>query len=681
MISNQEAINAVLSGLSGSPAQQIASLRRQIEGHSNAYYNEDAPTITDYEYDMLMQALKQLEAAHPEYADESSPTQKVGGSAKRKAGVLVPHNVPMLSLQDVFERSGIDHFAAQMIETFGDPEFVVEYKIDGLSLGLRYENGHLERAVTRGDGIEQGEDVTENARVIGDIVQEMAEPVPYIEIRGEVYMTREAFEKVNARQEEEGKQTFANPRNCAAGTLRQLDSAVTKQRGLSMFVFNIQEMRGASFATHTEGYDYLKRQGVPIIEDYRVCRTADEIWEAIGEIGENRGNLPYDIDGAVVKLNSYAQREAVGATAKVPRWAVAYKYPPEEKETQILDIECSVGRTGRITPTAVFTPIRLCGTTVSRATLHNQDFIDCLDLGIGDHVLVYKSGEIIPKIKSVLHEKRPEGTKTFRLPQYCPACGAQLTRDRTADIRCVNPNCPAQLVRTLINFVSRDAMDIKGFGTSYIEKLNEHGFLNSIADVYLLKNHRDVLIEEGLIGKEKNTDKLLAAIEASKGAGGEKLLTGLGIANIGKAASKALLKKFGSVEAVAAADAQELMLTDDIGETSAAAIRAYFDRPDTQALMKRLKELGVSTESVQTAAEGGILSGSIFVITGTLPGMDRKNAQRLIEEAGGKVTSSVSKKTNYLLAGENAGSKLDKANALGVRVISEADLLEMLSAQ
>ena len=680
-MNNQIYIENIINSLPGDDAQKIAALRTQLLEYNRQYYDNDNPTISDYEYDMRMQALKQLEALHPELASADSPSVKVGGSAKRKAGVPVPHNVPMLSLQDVFERSEVDHFVAQMIETFGDPEFVVEYKIDGLSLGLRYENGHLDRAVTRGDGIEQGEDVTENARVIDDIVQEMPEPVPYIEIRGEVYMTQEAFEQVNARQEEEGKQTFANPRNCAAGTLRQLDSAVTKQRGLSMFVFNIQEMRGASFATHTEGYDYLKRQGVPIIEDYQVCRTADEVWAAIEAIGENRGNLSYDIDGAVVKLNSYAQREAVGATAKVPRWAVAYKYPPEEKETQILDIECSVGRTGRITPTAVFAPIRLCGTTVSRATLHNQDFIDALDLGIGDQVLVYKSGEIIPKIKAVLHEKRPAGTKTFRLPQFCPACGAALMRDQTADIRCINPNCPAQLVRTLINFVSRDAMDIKGFGTSYIEKLNAGGYLNSIADLYLLKDHRDDLISEGLIGKEKNTDKLLAAIEASKKAGGEKLLTGLGIPNIGKAAAKALLKRIGSVEAVAQADVQTLMQTDDIGETSAEAIRSYFDRPDTRVLMQQLKDLQVSMESVQNNAEGGILSGSIFVITGTLPGMDRKSAQHLIEEAGGKVTSSVSKKTNYLLAGENAGSKLDKAAALGVRVISEADLLKMLSEQ
>ena len=675
---HQKYIQTIIESLPGEDAEKISALRAELLAHNAAYYDNDAPTISDYEYDMRMQALKQLEAKHPELADASSPSVRVGGTAKRKAGVLVPHNVPMLSLQDVFERSEVDHFVEQMRETFEDPEFVVEYKIDGLSLSLRYENGVLVRAVTRGDGVVQGEDVTENARVIPDVIQKMREPVPYIEIRGEVYMTEAAFERVNARQEAEGKQTFANPRNCAAGTLRQLDSAVTKERGLSMFVFNIQEERGAGFSTHTEGYEYLKRQGVPIIEDYTVCRTVDEVWEAICRIGENRGNLSYDIDGAVVKLNSYAQREEVGATSKVPRWAVAYKYPPEEKEAQILDIECSVGRTGRITPTAVFTPVRLCGTSVSRATLHNQDYIDALDVGIGDTVLVYKSGEIIPKVSRVLHEKRPAGTQTFHLPTQCPACGAVLVREQTADLKCVNPNCPAQRVRTLINFVSRDAMDIKGFGTSYIEKLSEEGYLNDIADIYVLKEHRDALIQAGLIGKEKNTDKLLQAIEDSKTAGGERLLTGLGIPNIGKAAAKALLKTFGSVEEVAAASVEALTQVEDIGLTSAQAVRSYFDRPDTAVLMERLKTCQVSMKTVQTGGEGGILSGTVFVITGTLPGMDRKTAQRLIEEAGGKVTSSVSKKTNYLLAGENAGSKLDKANALGVPVISLPQLQEML---
>ena len=389
------------------PKKKIEALKKTIEYHINRYYNEDDPKITDYEYDQLMRQLKDLEASYPEYITKDSPTQKVGGSAKREAGVLVRHRVPMLSLSDVFSKAEVDAFVEEMIQKFQTPEFVVEKKIDGLSMGLRYEEGELQLAVTRGDGIISGEDVTVNAKAIKDVKRKLKQPLPYLEIRGEVYMTEEAFRKVNEEQELQGKKVFANPRNCAAGTLRQLDSSITKQRGLSMFVFNIQEVRGAEFKTHTEGYEYLKAQGIPIIENYRVCRTAQEVWEAITEIGEQRGSLPYDIDGAVVKLNSFEQREQMGATSKVPRWAVAYKYPPEEKETTISNIELSVGRTGRITPTAIFTPVRLCGTCVSRATLHNQDFINELGLDIGDSVLVYKSGEIIPKIKKVVKKLFP----------------------------------------------------------------------------------------------------------------------------------------------------------------------------------------------------------------------------------------------------------------------------------
>ncbi len=376
--------------------EQLAALRAQLEYHSNRYYNEDSPEISDYEYDMLMQQLKALEAAHPELVEASSPTQKVGGKAKREAGVLVRHNVPMLSLQDVFSKEEVYAFVEDMRLKLAEPEFVVEYKIDGLSMSLRYEAGSLIMAETRGDGINYGEDVTANARVIEGIPHTLAEAPEYLEVRGEVYMSQEAFEHTNEAQELLGKKPFANPRNCAAGTLRQLDSAVVKERGLSLFIFNLQQSRGREFATHTQAYEYMSSQGLPIIEDYRLCRTADEVWEAICAIGENRGNLAYDIDGAVVKINDYAQREFLGATSKVPRWAIAYKYPPEEKETKLLDIELSVGRTGRINPTAVFEPIRLCGTTVSRATLHNQDFIDQLDIALGDTLVVYTWGEIFP---------------------------------------------------------------------------------------------------------------------------------------------------------------------------------------------------------------------------------------------------------------------------------------------
>lgn len=638
----------------------------------------DSPEISDYEFDMMMRELKAIEKEFPELKTAESPTQKVGGTAKREAGVLVRHNVPMLSLQDVFSKEEVYDFVEEMRQQLEEPEFVVEYKIDGLSMGLRYEEGELKLAVTRGNGIEYGEDVTENARVIDDVVKHMEDPVPYIEIRGEVYMTNEAFDKVNEMQELMGKKVFANPRNCAAGTLRQLDSRITRERKLSMFIFNIQEVRGAEFATHTEGYEYLKRNHVKVIDDYKVCRTADEVWDAIGKIGENRGNLAYDIDGAVVKINRFDQRRQLGATSKVPRWAIAYKYPPEEKETTLLDVELSVGRTGRITPTAIFEPVRLCGTSVSRATLHNQDFIDQLDIGIGDHILVYKSGEIIPKVRQVLKEKRPEGTVRFQIPEFCPVCGARTVREKdTADIKCVSPSCPAQLERHIINFVGRDAMDIKGFGTVYIEDLVRLGYLKDIADIYELKEHRDELIGQGIIGKEKNTDKLLAVIEKSKSNEAWQLLTGFGIPNVGKAAAKSILKKFPNIQALMAASLEELTAVNDIGQVSAGCIRDYFNDEKNQRIIERLVAAGVNMESGEQQT-GGRFEGMTFVITGTLPGMDRKEAQALVEANGGKVSGSVSKKTTYLLAGENAGSKLTKAQELGTNIIDETGFRKMM---
>ena len=655
--------------------EKIEALRKEIEYHIERYYNQDDPEITDYEYDQKMNELKRLEKEHPEYVTPDSPTQKVGGSAKREAGVLVEHNVPMLSLQDVFDRGEVENFVAEMKKQLDDPEFVVEYKIDGLSLSLRYEYGELKLAETRGDGIQYGEDVTANAKVIRDVKKKLKDKPEYLEIRGEVYMTEADFEKVNEKQELLGKKLFANPRNCAAGTLRQLDTAVTKERGLSMFIFNIQDARGISFETHTEGYEYLKKQGIRVIEEYTVCKTADEVWAAIEKIGENRGKLPYDIDGAVVKINRFSDREKLGATSKVPRWAVAYKYPPEEKETKLLDIELSVGRTGRITPTAVFEPVRLCGTSVSRATLHNQDFIDELDIGIGDTIVVYKSGEIIPKVRRVIHEKRPAGVKKFVIPNVCPVCGAKTEREKdTADIKCTSPNCPAQLERHMINFVGRDAMDIKGFGAAYIMELVRLGYLKDIADIYDLKQHREELIEQGIIGKEKNTDKLLDAIEKSKQNEAFQLLTGFGIPNVGKAAAKTILKHFGSIEALMQADMESLQQVADVGEVTALCIRNYFQDENNCKIIERLKEAGVNMEMAESGSEDGRFDGLTFVITGTLPTMDRKAAAALIEAHGGKVSGSVSKKTNYLLAGENAGSKLTKANDLGVSVISEEEL-------
>ena len=546
-------------------------------------------------------------------------------------------------------------------------------------MALRYVNGKLDVAVTRGDGVLQGEDVTVNAKVIKDVKNILKEPIEYLEVRGEVYMTNEAFDKVNEIQEIKGKKLFANPRNCAAGTLRQLDSSITKERNLSMFVFNIQDAKGREFTSHSEGYEYLKRQGIKIIEDYKICKTAKEVWEAIEAIGENRDKLGYDIDGAVVKIDSFADRQKLGATAKVPRWAVAYKYPPEEKETKLLAIELSVGRTGRITPTAIFEPIRLCGTTVSRATLHNQDFIDDLDVRIGDTIVVYKSGEIIPKVKGVVKEKRPADSAPYVIGNTCPVCGAPAVREGdNADIKCTNHSCPSKLVRNIVNFVGRDAMDIKGFGFAYVETLVDHGYLKDLSDIYGLIDKRQELLDKKIIGLVKSTDNLLNAIEGSKNNDAIKLLTSLGISNVGKSAAKSLMKKFKSIDNLMKASYAQLIEVNDIGDISAMAIINYFKNPDNQAVVQRLKEYGVNMNIIEAQDGDERFDGKTFVITGTLPTLSRKAASELIEKHGGKVSGSVSKKTDYLLAGENAGSKLTKAQNLGINVISEETLLEMV---
>ena len=625
-------------------------LKATILYHNDRYYNQDNPEITDYEYDMMMQELKGLEQKHPEYITSDSPTQKVGGSAKREAGVLVRHNVPMLSLQDVFSKEDVDAFVADMQEQLVDPTFVVEYKIDGLSMALRYVNGKLDVAVTRGDGVLQGEDVTVNAKVIKDVKNTLKEPIEYLEVRGEVYMTNEAFDKVNEIQEIKGKKLFANPRNCAAGTLRQLDSSITKERNLSMFVFNIQDAKGREFISHSEGYEYLKRQGIKIIEDYKICKTAKEVWEAIEAIGENRDKLGYDIDGAVVKIDSFADRQKLGATAKVPRWAVAYKYPPEEKETKLLAIELSVGRTGRITPTAIFEPIRLCGTTVSRATLHNQDFIDDLDVRIGDTIVVYKSGEIIPKVKGVVKEKRPADSAPYVIGNTCPVCGAPAVREGdNADIKCTNHSCPSKLVRNIVNFVGRDAMDIKGFGFAYVETLVDHGYLKDLSDIYGLIDKRQELLDKKIIGLVKSTDNLLNAIEGSKNNDAIKLLTSLGISNVGKSAAKSLMKKFKSIDNLMKASYAQLIEVNDIGDISAMAIINYFKNPDNQAVVQRLKEYGVNMNIIEAQDGDERFDGKTFVVTGTLPTLSRKAASELIEKHGGKDSDSNSQEQTHVI--------------------------------
>ena len=661
--------------------KELNRLRKEIRHHNNCYYNNDEPEISDYEYDQLMLQLKKLEADYPELVTKNSPTQMVGGNARREAGVLVAHDVPMLSLQDVFSRQEVEEFVTSAIEQLDNPEFVVEEKIDGLSLALRYRDGVLAQAITRGDGIIQGEDVTDNAKVIKDIKEKLKEPLPYFEIRGEVYMSREAFAKVNARQELLGLKQFANPRNCAAGTLRQLNSKVVKDRQLSMFVFNLQRVEGREFASHTEAYEFMKKQGIKVIHNYQVCHTASEVMGAIDRIGASRGELPYDIDGAVVKLNSFAQRQALGETSKVPRWAVAYKYPPEEKETKLLNIELSVGRTGRITPTAVFEPVQLCGTKVERATLHNQDFIDGLDIRIGDTIKIFKSGEIIPKVRSVCHEKRPVGTVPFLIGDTCPVCGHKAVREvDTADIKCTNPSCPAQLENHIINFVSRDAMDIKGMGEQNIHALIEGEYIHDIADIFNLAVHRDELIAKGVIGKEKNTDKLLAAIEKAKENEPQRLVTGLGIAGIGKAAARELMLHYGSIDALAEADVESIQQVRDIGSIGSQAIYEYFRDDVNRDILRRLKEYGVNMELQDTGIVDDVLAGKTVVVTGTLPTLSRNDAKNMIEAHGGKAAGSVSKKTDYVLAGEAAGSKLVKAQELGITIIDEAEFLQMIGA-
>ncbi len=659
---------------------EYLELVKKLNHFAELYYSKDEPEISDYEYDTMNNRLKEIEKEHPDWIVPESPSKRVGWKAEK--GVLVKHNVPMLSLQDVFEKEEVYEFVNSMIEEFGDEaEFLVETKIDGLSMALRYEEGELKLAVTRGDGITEGEDVTMNAKQIPDVILKMKEPVPYIEIRGEVYMTRKAFESVNAKAEEEGKKTFANPRNCAAGTLRQIDTRITKERGLSLFIFNVQETKGVTFNTHLEGYEYLKRNGVKVIENCYKCKTADEVWDAIQKIGDMRGELEYDIDGAVVKLNNLSERSKLGNTIKFPRWAVAYKYPPEVKETHLLDVEVNTGRTGRVTPVAVFEPISLCGTMVSRATLHNQDFIDQLGLGIGDTILVYKSGEIIPKVKDVNKDKRPSDWQPYKMPENCPVCGHKLARDEGGvDLKCMNLMCPGTLVNRIVNFVSRDCMDIKGFGSEYIRKLTEEKYLKDIADVFELKDKRNALIEGKLLGLEKNTDKLLNAIETAKTeTPADKVLAGLGIPGVGKATAKELIRTFGSIDAIAEADKDALSAVQDIGEISAEGIYNFFRDEGNIELLKRLKDLGLNFAKAENEVQGSSLAGLTFCITGTLEGMSRSEAEALIESNGGKPVSSVSKKTSYLLMGADAGSKERKARELGVPIIGIDELKDMIA--
>ncbi|MBQ6322236.1 MAG: NAD-dependent DNA ligase LigA, partial [Lachnospiraceae bacterium] len=651
--------------------EEYQALKEKIEYHMDRYYNQDSPEISDYEYDQLMQQLKAAERNHPQWVTPDSPSQKVGGTAKRSAGVKVTHRVPMLSIEDVFDKDDVRAWVEKVKALHPDARFCVEQKIDGLSLTLRYQDGVLALAETRGDGF-IGEDVTANAKEIPDIPERLALPFPYLELRGEVYMTHEDFERFNRLQEENDKKPAANPRNLAAGTLRQLDPSITRQRGLRLFVFNVQDGPEQMMRSHEQNLQILKEKGVPITF-YRLCDTADEVVDAIDVIGNMREDLPYDIDGAVVKIDQIAYRADFPAGSKYTAGHIAYKYPPEEKVIRMDEILVDVGRTGKLTFTGVFhdpqtgKPARLCGTSVSRATLHNQDYIRQMKIGIGGEYRLYKSGDIIPRLNGLV--KEPE--EVFTAPRYCPVCGGLLVREEdTADIRCVNLSCRAQLSRTIAYFTSLGCMNIMGLGETLVDALIEEGYLTSYADIYRLKEYRDELIEKGTIGKEKNTDKLLAAIEASKKNDPVRLLTALGIRNVGRATARAIMASFSGIEELEQADEEQLVQIPDVGETTAKAIVSFFQNAENRKIMEQLKAYGVNMTMAAKEKTSQPLAGLTIVVTGTLPTLGRKEVTELIENNGGKCTGSVSKKTSYVVAGEAAGSKLTKAQQLGIPVLT-----------
>lgn len=650
--------------------KKIEELREQINYHNQKYYTEDAPEIDDFEYDMLYRELQQMEAQYPELVTPDSPTQKVGTPAMNKFDPVV-HQVPLESLHDSFSEEELRDFDRKVREVIPNPEYVVEPKFDGLSVALEYRDGKYVRGSTRGDGL-VGEDVTENIRTIRTVPLKLKEPVPFLEVRGEVYMSHDSFFQLCARQELNGEKLFKNPRNAAAGSLRQKDPRITAQRILDIFVFNVQQVTGEELHFHDEALDYLKRLGFTVSPFYKKCTTIDEAIEEVRRIGERRGTYGYSIDGAVVKVNSFAQRDLLGSTAKFPKWAEAFKYPPEEKETKLLEIEVNVGRTGVLTPIGVFEPVLLAGTTVSRATLHNQDFISEKDLRIGDTVILRKAGEIIPEVVSVVaHE---EGSEPFHLPEICPSCGGPAVREgEEAAIRCVNPECPAQLVRHLIHFASRDAMDIDGLGPAVIEQLAANDLLKSPADLYTLTLEQVASLERKA---EKSAQNLIDAIAKTKENDLYRLIFALGIPHIGLKAAKLLSDHFRTMDAVIAASVDEILEIDGFGRIMGESVREFFDQPGTLHLVGRLRDLGVNMTS-RTEIQDQRFRGMTFVLTGTLPSLTRSEASAMVEKMGGKVSSSVSKKTTYVLAGEEAGSKLTKAQQLGVTIISEENFLKM----
>lgn len=651
--------------------QQLAALREQIEYHNKKYYTEDAPEISDYEYDMLYRRLENLEAAFPALKTEDSPTNRVGGETYNTFAA-VTHTVPMESLHDSFSEEELRDFDRRVRAVVEDPVYVVEPKFDGLSVALEYIDGVYTRGSTRGDGV-TGEDVTQNIGTIRSVPKTLSEPLPFLEVRGEVYMSDESFSALCERQELLEEKPFKNPRNAAAGSLRQKDPKITAQRTLDLYVFNIQVIEGEAVHTHFDALERLRALGFTVSPVY--CRTGDmeTVIEKIREIGDLRGTFPYPIDGAVVKVDDFTQREALGSTAKFPRWAEAYKYPPEEKATTLLDIEVAVGRTGVLTPTGVFEPVFLAGTTVGRATLHNQDFIAEKDIRIGSKVIIRKAGEIIPEVVSVV-ENLPD-TVPYRLPDRCPSCGEEITRlEGEAAARCTNPQCPAQLLRNLIHFASRDAMDIEGLGPAALEQLVGALSVASPADLYALTAEQLETLER--FGK-KSAENLIEAIEKSKRNDLSRLLFALGIPHIGAKAAKQLALTFRSMDALLAADAEAIAAIDGFGGIMAEEVYSFFRKRSALELVERLRAAGLNMESGGAAETATGLLGRTFVLTGTLPTLTRAEATALIEKNGGRVTSSVSKKTSYVVAGEEAGSKLTKAQTLGITVLTEAELIEM----
>lgn len=650
--------------------KKIEELRKTLRYHSDRYYNDDAPEIEDYEYDMMMRELKELEEKYPEYDAPDSPTKKVGGVADNSFE-SVAHSVRMESLQDAFSKDELREFSNRVEDTVSDVNYVVEPKIDGLSVSLEYRDGVFLRGSTRGNG-DVGEDVSGNLRVIHNIPLKLNKSIPYIEVRGEVYMPKKSFERVVDRQIINGEKPFKNPRNAAAGSLRQKDSSVAASRGLDIFVFNIQQIEGVELSSHKESLDFIKELGFNTIPTYKKVDNIEDAIAEIDRIGEARGSLEYDIDGAVIKVDDFSQRDILGSTAKYPKWAIAFKYPPEEKQTKLLDIEIAVGRTGVLTPTAILESVHLAGTTVSRATLHNQDFINEKGIAIGDVVTVRKAGDIIPEVLCV---NEHNSNSVFKFPDVCPSCGEKVYRDEDeAAIRCINPECPAQLLRNLIHFCSRDAMDIEGLGPAIIETFVNEGMIAKTYDIYNLDFNK-ILSLEGF--KETSANNIINSVNNSKNNDLSKLIFALGIRHIGAKAGKLLADYFKDIDLVMNASVDDILQIDGFGKIMAESVVEFFSSDSTKELIAKLKEAGVNMKSTNVV-EDTRFSGMTFVLTGTLPTLKRAEASKIIESFGGKTSSSVSKKTTYVLAGEDAGSKLDKANKLGVQVISEEEFKEMI---